>query len=170
MALMTLAELQKRTVAYADSVKSMKDVNPATFSAAIGMRLEPIETGAESLKSGGLPLAAGYQFFANYVPYGAKNELPIHKVAFLPASGISFTEDPKAECVWDAAAAGSELEAVGFQRGAERPFQRGSLQRYWRDLAEENMVFDASLMTYTTSTNAGERTCVYAVRYSGGEK
>lgn len=170
VALMTLAELQRRTVAYAGSIKSMNDVNPAAFSTAIGVHLEPAEPGVEGLTSGELPLAAGYQFFASYVPHGVENELPIHKVAFLPASGVSLTEDPKAECVWDAATAGRELEAIGFHRGAERPFQRGRLQRYWRDLAEENRVFDASLMTYTTSSDAGEKTCVYAVRYSGGQK
>lgn len=169
-ALMTLEELRGRAVAYADSVRSLADVRPTAFSSTINATLVPIEAGSDVLETGKQPLASGYTFFADYVPYGWPPTLPIHTVGFSPSSGVPFTEGRQEDCVWEATAAGKQLETLGFHRGAERPFQRGRIQRYWRDLAEDGMVFDASLMTYKARSEAGEKTCVYAIRYGGGEK
>lgn len=166
----TLDEVQRRTLQYADSVHSLSDVSAAAFSSAIGVSLAPIEAGAHSLSSGNLKLSTGQSFFASFVTGEGAKSLPIHKVAILTAAGNALTDDPKAPCFWEAEAVGARLEAAGFHRGTARPFQRGELQRYWRDLSNPNQVFDASLMTYTGQSEAGETSCVYAIRFSGGSK
>lgn len=167
---MTLEELRGRTVAYADSVKAVSDVSSDAFSSAIGVKLLPIEPGSKVLRTERMQLATGHFLSADYVPIGEDTAVPVHSVGLLPSSGAFYTEDSSAECMWDAAEMGKELESVGFHRGANRPFQRGRIQRYWRNLDESDMVFDASLMTYKTQSKSGERTCVYVVRYSGGAK
>lgn len=165
----TLSEMKARAVAYADSVKSLSDANMASFSSHIGVTLVPAP-GIAGSTSGNLPLLDGHLYFAYFGSSGAGDGLPMHTLGFVQASGTSFTESPRAECIWEEEGAGRALEEVGFHRGGEWAFQRGRLQRYWRDVTETGSVFDASLMTYTVKSGAGEKTCVYAIRYTGGEK
>lgn len=164
----TLSTLQERLIRYASSVKQSSDVSANAFASAFDVTLVPVALGASGGEAKRQPLAEGYLFYANFVPLPQPSALPIHEVIFFSPGGEALTEGNDKPCLWDAAAAAHSLQGAGYRDGGEVPFQRGQLRRYWRPLADGGMVFDSSLLTYTTGSAEDLKTCVYGMRFSGG--
>ena len=166
---MTPAQLQQRLITYAGSLKQPSDFSQSRFSSAFTVTLTAYEPGVAGGYAKGQPLTDGYMFHASVSSLHSPSSFATHEVAFYQPGKKMFTEYPKAPCFWEASLAGEQLEIQGYERGAERPFQRGRLQEYWRPIANSERVFVVELLTYAPD-NPTAQTCVYAVRYSGGDQ
>lgn len=165
---LALSELQHRLIGYARSVKHSSDISPEKFSSTFDVTLQPVEPGAIGGEAKRQALAGGYTFYASFVGFPQPAQLPIHEVILFPQGGKGLTEGDDNPCLWEAADAGRSLEAAGYRRAGDIAFQRGRLQRYWRPLDTEGMIFDSSLLTYQSQLGGIAKTCVYGMRFSGG--
>lgn len=166
---MTPAQLQHRMIAYAGSLEGSSDISEERFTSTFGVTLTPVTPGSTGGFSEGQPLTDGYMFYASIVPLPAGNSFATQEIGLLQPGKKALTDDPNAACFWEASSAGKQLEAQGYQRGGERPFQRGRLQQFWRPIGEGKQVFTVDLLTYAL-VNPVPQTCVYAVQYSGGDQ
>lgn len=163
----TLPELQNRLIHYADSLKQPKDPAQHVFTSMLGVTLTPIAPGAKSGRVKDMPLSGGYMFYASSLATQPPHTFGDYEVGIYRHGGPAFTEDERSPCVWDAAVARQRLESIGYQAGGERPFQRGRRQEFWRPIEDSEKEFYVHLLTYTTVAGQ-EKTCVYAIRFSGG--
>ena len=166
---MTPAQLQQRLIAYAGSLKQPLDLSQDSFSSTFGITLIPYEAGVAGGHATRQHLTDDYMFYASVSAERGPTSFANHEVAVFQPGKKELTEDPNAACFWEASRAGTQLQALGFERGIERPFQRGRRQEFWRPIGDGKQVFVVYLLTYATDTPAPQ-TCVYAVRYSGGNQ
>lgn len=162
---MTLGQLQERLLGYADALKKPSDVSPEAFASMLGVDLVPFEPGAVGGEAKRQVLADGYVFYADYSSLSSPASFPLREVLFFQPGGKSVTDDPNAPCLWEEDKAAKALEAIGYRGGGEGPFQRGRMHQFWRPIGDGKQGFDTSLLTYTTGTT----TCVYGVRFWGGD-
>ena len=165
-----MAELQKRILAYADSLKSRADISPEAFGDAIGFTLLPVEGNSIKSQARNLVVAEGYNYSASYFSVEAAVDYPMHSIIFYQQGKPPVTESANGVCYWDADEAGRELERLGYSGGEESPFQRGGIRNFWRSGAEGKQTLSASLLTYLSGMNPGAPTCVYEVRFGGADR
>lgn len=165
----TPIELQQRLIDYAHSLKQASDGAQDRFTSMLGVTLVPISPGVSGGKATNLPLSGGYVFYADYSSLHPSGSFPMHEVGLFQPGKKELTEDPQADCFWQAAQAARALESIGYQHGGEGPFQRGRLQDYGRAIGDGTQAFAVSLLTYTTEKPVPQ-TCVYAVRFTGGDR
>ncbi|MEX0180885.1 MULTISPECIES: hypothetical protein [unclassified Stenotrophomonas] len=163
-----MSELQRRLLAYADSLKSRADISPEKFGAAIGVSLVPDEKVSIRSIAKDLVMAEGFNYAASYFSVESPRDYPRHSVVFYQLGKPSVTEAPGDVCYWDADSAGQALERLGYKGLGESPFQRGGVRRYWRPI-DAGKGMSTSLLTYRIDERAGFRTCVYEIRFSGGD-
>jgi len=165
-----MAELQRRILAYADSLKSRADISPEKFGEAIGFTLLPVQGNSIKTQARNLGVAEGYNYSASYFSVEAPDDYPMHSIIFYRAGKPSVTESPDGVCYWDADKAGRELERLGYSGGEESPFQRGGIRNYWRAGSEGKQTLRTSLLTYANGTSPRAARCVYEVRFGGADQ
>ena len=164
-----MAELQKRILAYADSLKSRGDISPERFGAAIGVGLTRNEEEGVIENAGHLTVKEGYNYVASYFPAETPSDFPIHSVRFYRQGKPSVTLVPDGVCFWDAGNAGRALEKLGYSGGSELPFQRGGMRVYSRAISGGKQEMSASLLTYPLEESKAGKICVYEIRFRGGD-
>lgn len=164
-----ISELQKRILAYADSLKSRADISPEKFSTAVGVSLVPDEKVSVRSIAKDLATTEGYRYGASYFSVESADAFPNHEVIFYQQGKQPVTDAPDGVCYWDADSAGRALEGLGYRTGGEVPFQRGGIRQYWRPIKGGKQGMDTSLLTYRSDDGDGARTCVYAVQFGGGK-
>lgn len=164
----SMSELQRRLVAYADSLKSRADISPEKFGTAIGVSLVPDEKVSIRSIAKDLVRTEGFNYAASYFSVESPRDYPRHSVIFYQLGKPSVTGAPGGVCYWDADSAGQALERLGYKGLGESPFQRGGVRRYWRPI-DAGKGMSTSLLTYRIDERAGFRTCVYEIRFSGGD-
>lgn len=165
----SMSELQRRLLAYADSLKSRADISPEKFGAAIGVSLVPDEKVSIRSVANDLVITEGLNYAASYFSVESPRDYPRHSVVFYQLGKPSVTEAPGDVCYWDADSAGQALERLGYRGLGESPFQRGGIRHFWRPIDADSKGMSTSLLTYRIDDGAGLRTCVYEIRFSGGD-
>lgn len=165
-----MAELQRRILAYADSLRSRADISPDRFSTAIGVSLITDEKVSIRSIAKDLVTAEGYNYGASYSSIESAREFPSHEVIFYQLGMQPVTEAPNGVCYWEADSAGQALEGLGYKTGGEAPFQRGSIRQYWRPIGDGKQGMDTSLLTYRSGEGRTARNCVYAIQFGGGDE
>ena len=166
----SMAELQKRIIAYADSLKSRSDISPERFANAIGVVLTPDDNTGVNRVAKDLRLTEGYNYAVSYLSIESRREFPSHEVIFYQLGRPAVTDDPGGVCYWDMESASRDLEALGYRSGGEAPFQRGGIKQYWRPIGDGRQGMDTSLLTYRSGAGDNATTCVYAVQFGGGDQ
>lgn len=166
----SMAELQRRILSYADSLTSRADISPVKFGQAIGFTLGPVEGNSIKSQARNLSVTEGYNYAASYFSVESTSDYPRHSIIFYQQGKPSVTESSDAVCYWDAQEAGHALERLGYSGGEEAPFQRGGIRHYWRRGTEGTQELSTSLLTYPSGAAAGTRTCVYEVRFGGADR
>lgn len=166
---MTLGQLQQRLLTYAGSLKQPSDVSQDAFASMLGVKLVPIEPGAMGGEAKSQPLADGYQFYASFASHSTPSSFPLHEVLMFLPGGKSLTKENSPPCVWSAERASKQLEAMGYERGGERPFQQGWMRQHWRPIGDGKQGFSANLLIYHSGPEEAPESCVYGVRYWGGD-
>lgn len=165
----SMPELQRRILAYADSLKSRADISPEKFGAAIGVALVPDEKVSIRSVAKDLVIAEGFNYGASYFSVESPRDYPRHSVVFYQLGKPSVTEAPGGVCYWDADSAGQALERLGYKGLGESPFQRGGIRHYWRPIDADKKGMSTSLLTYRIYEGTEFRTCVYEIGFSGGD-
>ncbi|CRD60842.1 conserved hypothetical protein [Stenotrophomonas indicatrix] len=165
----SMSELQRRLLAYADSLKSRADISPEKFGAAIGVSLVPDEKVSIRSVAKDLVITEGFNYAASYFSVESPRDYPRHSVVFYQLGKPSVTEAPGDVCYWDADSAGQALERLGYRGRGESPFKRGGIRHFWRPIGAGKKGMSTSLLTYRINDSAGLRTCVYEIRFSGGD-
>ncbi len=165
-----MTELQKRILAYADSLRSRADISPDKFATAIGVSLVPDEKVSIRHIAKDLATTDGYSYGASYLSVESAREFPSQEVIFYQLGKQPVTDAPNGVCYWEAESAGRALEALGYRTGGEVPFQRGGIRQYRRPITGGSQGMDTSLLTYRSNEGDTARTCVYAVQFGGGDK
>lgn len=163
-----MAELQQRIIAYADSLKTRADISPQKFGAAIGVTLVPDQKVSIRRAAKDLVLEEGYNYAVSYFAVESPRDYPRHSVVFYQLGKPSVAEAPAGVCYWNADSAGQALEKLGYNGLGESPFKKGGIRHYWRPIAG-NKGMSASLLTYRVDGSSGIQTCVYEIRFSGGD-
>ena len=165
-----MAELERRILSYADSLRSRADISPDAFGRAIGFTLAPVEGNSIKSQAKNLSVTEGYDYAASYFSVESTTDYPRHSIIFYQQGKPSVTDSPDGVCYWDAEEAGHALERLGYSGGMEAPFQRGGVRHYWRRGTEGTQELSTSLLTYPSDVTAGARTCVYEVRFGGADR
>ncbi len=166
----SMAELERRILSYADSLRSRADISPDTFGRAIGFTLEPVEGNSIKSQAKNLSVTEGYSYAASYFSVESASDYPRHSIIFYQQGKPSVTDSPDGLCYWDAEEAGHALERFGYSGGEEAPFQRGGIRHYWRRGKDGTQQLSTSLLTYPSGVTSGARTCVYEVRFGGTDR
>ncbi|WP_439426550.1 hypothetical protein [Stenotrophomonas sp. T8] len=166
----SMAELQKRILAYADSLRSRADISPDKFGTAIGVSFVPDEKVSIRHIAKDLTTTDGYNYGVTSLSVESAREFPNQEVIFYQLGKQPVTDAPNGVCYWEAESAGRALEALGYRTGAEVPFQRGGIRQYRRPITGGNQGMDTSLLTYRSDEGDTARTCVYAVQFGGGDR
>lgn len=166
----SMVELERRILSYADSLRSRADISPDTFGRAIGFTLEPVEGNSIKSQAKNLSVTEGYSYAASYFSVESASDYPRHSIIFYQQGKPSVTDSPDGLCYWDAEEAGHALERLGYSGGEEAPFQRGGIRHYWRRGNDGTQQLSTSLLTYPSGVSSGARTCVYEVRFGGADR
>ncbi|WP_325176184.1 hypothetical protein [Xanthomonas hortorum] len=161
-------ELEARLLQFADAFKVPEDMSYTRLESALGMKLGPASEPASPwhvVKD--VALADGYTFYATHFP--AKKGFSSMEVAVALPNPIDPTRTPTSVCIWDAAALSQKLEAMGYKRGGQRPFQAGWLRQHWRSIDNGKQGFSVALLIYRTSQESGSRECAFGVQIDGGD-
>lgn len=165
---LSIQDIETNLLRFAASLKQPSDMSYRRVEEILGIRFEPPKDLAVSrrvLKS--LPLAHGYTLYVSHSPqkkgYSFSNLL----------IGLPDQQDPalslNAQCVWNAAEFSKKLEAMGYTRGGQRPFQGGMLRQHWRPVQNGAQGFSVALMIYETNDGGAKRECVYGAQIDGGD-
>lgn len=168
MASISNQELEARLLQFVDAFKVPEDMSYARFESALGIKLGPASEPASPwhvVKD--IALADGYTFYATHFP--AEKGFSSMEVAVALPDPIDPTRTPTPVCIWDAAALSQRLEAMGYKRGGQRPFQAGWLRQHWRSIRNGKQGFSVALLIYRTSQESGSRECAFGVQIDGGD-
>lgn len=115
----------------------------------------------------GAPLANGFTLYATH-SFSAKGFSRI-EIIVSPPGGKDPTRTPTEICIMDAAALSRKLEAIGYERGVQRPFQGGWMRQHWRPIGDSGQGFSVALLIYRSGGEASSRECAYGAQIDGGD-
>jgi hypothetical protein len=165
----SVQDLEHRLLRYADSLKAPADLGYQHMASMLGIGLaEPADAAHSWRNVKKLLLADGFTLYATHSP-AEKGFSSIEVVVNLP-SGHDPTRVPTDICIWDAAELSQQLEAMGYRRGGQRPFQGGWIRQHWRSLANDTQGFSIALLIYRIGDQAGSRECARGIQIDGGDK
>lgn len=167
-ATLSIQEVETKLLKFAESLKEPRDMSYKRMEEILSIKFDPPKDLAVSrrvLKN--LRLAHGYTLYVSHSPE-KKGFSFINLLIGLPDKQEP-TRVTNAACVWDAAEFSAKLEAVGYKRGGQRPFQGGTLRQHWRAIENGARGFSIALLIYETTTNGASRECVYGVQIDGGD-
>ncbi|NJB93502.1 hypothetical protein [Xanthomonas arboricola] len=164
----TLQELQRRLLRFIDGLTVPADLDYPQMESALGIKLEPPSDPAyprREVKDVGL--ADGYALYATHRP--TKDGFSRIEVAVTLPDHSNPTRVPTSTCIWEAEALSKALEAMGYKRGGQRPFQGGWLRQHWRAINGGSQIFSVLLLLYRTNEQGSQQECVYSVKIDGGK-
>jgi len=165
----SVQEVEHRLLRYADSLKAPADLDYKRIGSAFGIKLTgPADAAHSSRNVKDVPLAGGFTLYATHSP-AEKGFSSIEVVVNLP-SGRDPTRVSTDICIWDAAALSQQLQAIGYKRGGQRPFQGGWMRQHWRSINDSTQGFSVTLLIYRVGDQASSRECVRGVQIDGGDK
>ncbi|MBB4127754.1 hypothetical protein GGR77_003076 [Xanthomonas translucens] len=165
----SVQDLEHRLLRYTDSLKAPADLNYQRMESAFGIKLtEPADAAHSWRNVKDVPLAGDFTLYATHSP-AEKGFSSIEVVVNLP-SGRDPTRVPTDICIWDAVKLSQQLEAIGYKRGGQRPFQGGWMRQHWRSINNDAQGFSVALLIYRVGDQANSRECVRGVQIVGGDK
>ena len=165
----SVQDLEGKLLRYADALKAPVDLDYQRMESALGIKLaEPADSAHSWRVVKDAPLAGGFTLYATHSP-AEKGFSSIEVIVNLP-SGRDPTRVPTDICIWDAAALSQQLQAIGYKRGGQRPFQGGWMRQHWRSINDDTQGFSVALMIYRVGDQANSRECVRGVQIDGGDK
>lgn len=130
-ATLSIQQIEARLLRFAASLEQPGDMSHKRVEEMLGITFDPPKDLAVSrrvLRS--LPLANGYTLYVSHSPEKEGFSF-INMLIGLPDKHDP-TRVPDAACVCDAADLSAKLEAMGYKRGGQRPFQGGTQRQHWR--------------------------------------
>jgi len=165
----SVQDLERRLLRYADSLKAPTDLDYRRMEAAFSIKLtEPVDSAHAWRDVKDAPLAGGFTLYATHSP-AEKGFSGIEVMVNLPG-GRDPTRVPTDICIWDAAALSQQLQAIGYKRGGQRPFQGGWMRQHWRSVKDDTQGFSVALLIYRTGDQTSSRECVRGVQIDGSDK
>jgi len=164
----SVQDLERRLLRYADALKAPADLDYPRMEAAFGIKLDPPADAAHSWREvKQAPLANGFLLYATHSP--AEKGFSRMEVAVSLPGGKDPARTPNEICIWDAATLSQQLEAIGYKRGGQRPFQGGWMRQHWRPINDGKQGFSVALLIYRSGDEITARECVYGAQIDGGD-
>ncbi|MEA9482191.1 hypothetical protein VC290_17860 [Xanthomonas campestris] len=164
----TLQELERRLLRFINGLTVPADLDYSQMESALGIKLGPPSDPAypwRELKDAAL--ADSYALYATHRP--TKDGFSRIEIAVTLPDHSDPTRVPTSTCIWEAEALSKALEAMGYTRGGQRPFQGGWLRQHWRAIDGGSQIFSVSLLLYRTNEQSSQQECVYSVKIDGGK-
>ncbi|MBC3972620.1 hypothetical protein [Xanthomonas translucens] len=164
----SVQDLEFRLLRYVNSLKAPADLSYQRMESALGIKFTGAADAAHSWRNvKDVPLPGGFTLYATHSP-AEKGFSSIEVVVNLP-SGRDPTRVPTDICIWDAAKLSQQLQAIGYKRGGQRPFQGGWIRQHWRSIKDNTQGFSVALLIYRVD-QASSRECVRGVQIDGGDE
>lgn len=167
-ATLSIQQIETGLLRFAASLERPGDMSHKRVEEMLGIKFDPPKDLAVSrrvLRS--LALANGYTLYVSHSP--EKNGFSFINMLIGLPDKYDPTRVPDAACVWDAADLSAKLEAMGYKRGGQRPFQGGTQRQHWRALKSGAQGFSVALLIYETTAGGTRRECVYGAQIDGGD-
>ncbi|WP_238691688.1 hypothetical protein [Xanthomonas arboricola] len=167
-AILSIQQIEAGLLRFAASLERPGDMSHKRVEEMLGIKLDPPKDLAVSrrvLRS--LPLANGYTLYMSHSPE-KKGFSFINMLVGLPDKHDP-TRVPDAACIWDAADLSAKLEAMGYKRSGQRPFQGGIQRQHWRAIQNGAQGFSVALLIYATTASGTRRECVYGAQIDGSD-
>ncbi|WP_435003764.1 hypothetical protein [Xanthomonas arboricola] len=167
-AALSIQQIEAGLLRFAASLEQPGDMSHKRMEEMLGITFDPPKDLAVSRRVlRNLPLANGYTLYVSHSPE-KKGFSFINMLIGLPDKHDP-TRVPDAACVWDAADLSAKLEAMGYKRGGQRPFQGGTQRQHWRAVQDGAQGFSVALLIYETTAGGTKRECVYGAQIDGGD-
>lgn len=160
----SVEDLRERTVRYVISIQQPSDASPDAIATALGVTLEQQYGDADNLIARNQRLADGFGFYVTHARPRDGTVLPVQEVMLFPPEGKTLSGGPDGVCAWQEEDVAPALEAAGYHRGGEVPFNEGRLRSYTRSVGAEDVQLEVGLLTFPTAVGDVPTVCLHGIR------
>lgn len=159
----SVEELQERAIAYVTSIRTLEDFSSDAISRAIPVQLAEQDPGSRHLIARNQRLQDGYGFYVTHVNAQENGAAPVQEIMLFPPEGKTLS-GPSAVCPWIGQHFVDALEAEGFQRGREVPFNEGTLLAYTRGMGGGGAELEVGLLVAPPTETDAAVGCLHGIR------